>query len=587
MFLNLLATALVLCILGIVFLLVAYVTALAILLFIPWTQAYLVFAHWLRLQNPARLLIPEAYTLRPFVTRTIYISTPDGLRLGAWHILPLNTPKATLEKIHAIDTQHTRAGSATAQEGTHAATHSIFEDALINAEKVVLYFHGQAGDRGKANRISAYQGIQHAMPSAHVVTIDCRGYGDSEGFPSEAGFKVDALAAWSWITKRVESHKVLIYGHSLGSGIATNLCLQLEEQQIQPLALVLDAAFTSMPDMMTGYRRVPIVWPFARFPVLLNHFKLRLMDRFETVRAVETMKSPLLLIHGHEDADVLITNSHTLFHTALTARRLQSCTKELAVTEAGEAGEAEDEMARAGLELSFQVSHSTGRHLESLDQAMVRRIRTEEAGTESIKDNGRPSSFGSDSGVGSEAPSGSNSAFATSPHRHGPKEEDYLASAQLMSSSLSTEKTKGKGHEHKHHHSHHHSHHSHNHGHGIDNTHHHYHGRDEHSQCTIQLEFPREGALEYNQEYQIGFLTVQFAVHNTCIDFEIAKEALGAFVETVEKRRRSRTTTVDSGLSDMSKHGHEEHGHYDDLARILRRRKIGFVDQSEVPEVVE
>ncbi|KAF9321309.1 Monoacylglycerol lipase abhd12 [Podila horticola] len=508
MFLNLLATALVLCILGVVFLLVAYVTALAILLFIPWTQAYLVFAHWLRLQNPARLLTPEAYTLRR--------------------------------------------------------------------------------DRGKANRISAYQGIQRAMPSAHVVTIDCRGYGDSDGFPSEAGFKVDALTAWSWITKRVESHKVLIYGHSLGSGIATNLCLQLEEQQIQPLALVLDAAFTSMPDMMTGYRRIPIVWPFARFPVLLNHFKMRLMDRFETVRAVETMKSPLLLIHGQEDADVLITNSHTLFHTALTARRLQSFTKELAVTEAGEAGEAEDEMARAGLELSFQISHSSGRHLESLDQAMMRRnIRTE--GTEGMKDNERPSSFGSDSGIGSESPSGNSSAFATSPRRHGPKEEGYLASTQLTSSfspSTPLEETKLKEHEHKHHH---HAHHNHSHD-GDHHTHHH-HGhlsKDEHSQCTIQLEFPREGALEYNQEYQIGFLTVQFAVHNTCIDFEIAKEALGAFVETVEKKRRSRIATVDSGVSDTSNNGHGEHGqHHDDLTRILRRRKVGFVDQSEVPEVVE
>jgi len=152
---------------------------------------------------------------------------------------------------------------------------------------IYCFFLLNTGDRGKGNRISAYQGIQRSIPSAHVITIDCRGYGDSEGFPSEAGFKVDALTAWSWITKRVEAHKVLIYGHSLGSGIATNLCLQLEEQQIQPLALVLDAAFTSMPDMMTGYRRIPIVWPFARFPVLLNHFKLRLMDRFETVRAVE------------------------------------------------------------------------------------------------------------------------------------------------------------------------------------------------------------------------------------------------------------------------------------------------------------
>lgn len=140
------------------------------------------FAHWLRLQNPARLLTPEAYTLRrmfdgvpnketklimnmpaqrkkklttvllryltsfvAFATRTIYISTPDGLRLGAWHILPLSTPRTTLEKIHAIVTQHTRAGSTTAQEGDLATTDSVFEDALINAERVVLYFHGQAG----------------------------------------------------------------------------------------------------------------------------------------------------------------------------------------------------------------------------------------------------------------------------------------------------------------------------------------------------------------------------------------------------------------------------------------------------------
>jgi len=92
------------------------------------------------------------------------------------------------------------------------------------------------------------------MPTAHVVTIDCRGYGDSDGFPSEAGFKTDAMAAWSWLTKRVAGEAVVVYGHSLGSGVATNLCLQLEEQQDAPLALILDAAFTSMPEMMTAYR---------------------------------------------------------------------------------------------------------------------------------------------------------------------------------------------------------------------------------------------------------------------------------------------------------------------------------------------
>ncbi|CAO3565877.1 unnamed protein product [Mortierella alpina] len=561
MILNLLATALVLCILGVLFLLIAYVTALAILFFVPWTQAYLVFAHWLRLQNPARLLTPEAYTLQPFTTRNIRISTSDSLRLGAWHILPKDTPKATLERIYALEPvsprpQRRSSNSSTSSGSTELIIderiEAIFEEALKSAHKVVLYFHGQVGDRGKSNRIATYKGIQEAMPSAHVITIDCRGYGDSDGFPSELGFKIDAYAAWVWVTQRVACEKVIIYGHSLGSGIATNLCLELEEQQLAPLAMVLDAAFTSMPDMMTAYRKIPIVRPFARFPFLLNHFKMRLMDRFETVRAVETIKSPLLLIHGQEDADVLISNSHTLFHTALTARRLQSCTKELAVTEAGEAASAEDELARAGLELSFQTSHSTSRETGSVDGQLLSRaarskqdqgangqhadLLKEPASTTTPE----PWPLGSDSGIGSEAVSGNNSAFATSPEHSVRKEKPVVGPA--VSSRARND-----------------------HGHG---------------QChTVQLDFPREGALEYNQEYQIGFLTVEYAVHNTCMDFAIAKEVLGAFLRAAEHQ------------SVASSNNGSQRTHTDaveqDLAKVLCRDKIGYVDLGEVPEVVE
>ncbi|KAF9968867.1 Protein abhd12b [Mortierella alpina] len=543
MILNLLATALVLCILGVLFLLIAYMTSLAILLFVPWTQAYLVFAHWL-----------------PFTTRNIRISTSDGLRLGAWHILPKDTPKATLERIYALEPVSPRprrsSNSSTSSGSTELITderiEAIFEEALKSAHKVVLYFHGQVGDRGKSNRIATYKGIQEAMPSAHVITIDCRGYGDSDGFPSELGFKIDAFAAWVWVTQRVACEKVIIYGHSLGSGIATNLCLELEEQQLAPLALVLDAAFTSMPDMMTAYRKIPIVRPFARFPFLLNHFKMRLMDRFETVRAVETIKSPLLLIHGQEDADVLISNSHTLFHTALTARRLHSCTKELAVTEAGEAASAEDELARAGLELSFQISHSTSREAGSVDgQLLSRSARSKQdqgangQHADILKEpapttTSEPSPLGSDSGIGSEAVSGNNSAFATSPEHSVRKEKPavgHSASSRARND----------------------------HGHG---------------QChTVQLDFPREGALEYNQEYQIAFLTVEYAVHNTCMDFAIAKEVLGAFLRAAEHQS--------AATSNIGSHRTNADAVEQDLAKVLCRDKIGYVDLGEVPEVVE
>lgn len=392
------------------------------------------------------------------------------------------------------------------------------------------------------------------MPTAHVVTIDCRGYGDSDGFPSEIGFKTDSMAAWLWLTRRVSSEVVVIYGHSLGSGVATNLCLQLEEQQDAPLALILDAAFTSMPDMMTAYRKIPIVRPFARFPFLLNHFKMRLMDRFETVRAVETIRSPLLLIHGQEDADVLISNSHTLFHTALTARRLQSCTKELAVTEAGEAREQEDELARAGIELTFQSSHSSSMEERAGHGVLSRRsglLGRDSLDAMDLLKETRPTSFDRDSGIGSGTTSGSSSTLANSP-RHDPKEPD-------------------------------------NHGNGP---------------CqTVQLDFPREGSLEYNQEYQIGFLTVQYAVHNTCTDFVITKEVLGAFLTTVENRRignvrsaESKDATINSSIDadrtsckngDGGSESNSDSSHEQDLAKVLCLDKIGLVDLSEVPEVVE
>lgn len=504
MIVNLLATALLLCILGVVFLLIAYLTSLAILLFVPWTQAYLVFAHWLRFQNPSRLVTPEAYALRPFSTRNVRITTSDGLLLGAWHILPTNTPRSVLERIHANELAMPQKDQINSHDlAVNEKTDAIFEAALEDAEYVVLYFHGQVADRGKSNRIATYKGIQEAIPSAHVVTIDCRGYGDSQGFPSEVGFRIDAFAAWQWVTQRVRSDQVVIYGHSLGSGIATNLCLQLEEHQIAPLAMVLDAAFTSMPDMMTAYRKIPIIRPFARFPFLLNHFKLRLLDRFETVRAVETIRSPLLLIHGQEDWDVLISNSHTLFHTALSARRLQSCTREpLATLDASE-----DQVARAGFDVSFEKSHTTDRDLgPSIHQTISRtpRVQQQNGDAESIHDDSKSRAVNSN---------GSNSSSALPSRDH-----------------------KGNG--------------------GVH---------------TVQLDFPREGALEYNQEYQIGFLTVQYAAHNTCMEFAISHQVLGSFVGAVQSRQCT------NGTQKAVK----------DLVKVLCHDKIGYVDKSEVPEVVE
>ncbi|KAG0264504.1 hypothetical protein DFQ27_001173 [Actinomortierella ambigua] len=485
------------------------------------------FAHWLRLGSPARLATPEAYTLTPFTTRNIKIQTPDNLRLGAWHILPKNTPKAVVQHIQA---------AASAEYDPAGAVDAIFDKALREADKVVLYFHGQVGDRGKGNRIATYKNVQAALPTTHVVAVDCRGFGDSDGFPSELGFITDALAAWGWVTERVSHQRVMIYGHSLGTGISANLCRKLEEQGVVPLAMILDAAFTSMPDMMTAYRRIPIVRPFARFPLLINHFKQNLLDRFETVRAVESIQAPLLLIHGQEDADVLISNSHTLFHTALTSRRLQTCTRELSVTEAGESKEAEEELARAGLDLGFRDSLTTATNASSSDQPeslLFRGARSsrdpwteepeEQAANQGSKDLSRPSSplsSGNDSGIGSGLTSpGSVIKDEARTKEHAPGDEDSTLS--MLDDPHSPRQDLHHCHDDDHHH-----------------HHHQQHMGDGHfGSCrTVQLEFPREGSLEYNQQFQIGFLTVQYAIHNNCGEFEITREVLSLFIEAVERR---------------------------------------------------
>lgn len=84
-----------------------------------------------------------------FSTRNIRISTSDGLRLGAWHILPTNTPRDTLERIQAIEQLSSVPQKDNPKVGSDGVvnekTEAIFESALEAAENVVLYFHGQVG----------------------------------------------------------------------------------------------------------------------------------------------------------------------------------------------------------------------------------------------------------------------------------------------------------------------------------------------------------------------------------------------------------------------------------------------------------
>jgi abhydrolase domain-containing protein 12 len=87
-----------------------------------------------------------------------------------------------------------------------------------------------------------------SQPHCHVLAIDYRGFGDSTwAVPTQAGLQIDALAAYSWLIDHgVTGSRIVVTGHSLGSGVATDLVRHLEETGKSYAGLLLLSAYASI-----------------------------------------------------------------------------------------------------------------------------------------------------------------------------------------------------------------------------------------------------------------------------------------------------------------------------------------------------
>lgn len=166
-----------------------------------------------------------------------------------------------------------------------------------NATQALLYCHGNAGDI----RDWVHAALPFVGAGVSVLVWDYRGYGRSEGAPSEEGLYRDGEAAWRWLRARAEREglPVAILGKSLGSAVAIHIAAGAS-----PAALVLDSAFTSMREVVTQ------VVPWA--PV---HLVPRLFESLERAPAVT---SPTLVVHGGRDSLVPVAQGRRLYE-ALTA----------------------------------------------------------------------------------------------------------------------------------------------------------------------------------------------------------------------------------------------------------------------------
>ena len=150
-----------------------------------------------------------------------------------------------------------------------------------NQKGILLFCHGNGGNMShRLESIKLFHGL-----GLSVLIFDYRGYGESEGSPSEAGTYTDAEAAWDYLVKarNVSPESIIIFGRSLGGAVAAHLA-----KANKPRALILESTFTSAGDLGAHH--------FPYFPVrLLSRF------RYSAVEYVRQVSCPILVVHSRGD----------------------------------------------------------------------------------------------------------------------------------------------------------------------------------------------------------------------------------------------------------------------------------------------
>ncbi|MGI9335019.1 MAG: alpha/beta hydrolase [Gammaproteobacteria bacterium] len=176
----------------------------------------------------------------------------------------------------------------------------------VAGPKAVLFFHGNAGnisDRPQTLLVFAELGLSTLM-------VDYRGYGLSEGSPDEAGTYRDAEAAWHYLvdTRGFEPKEILVFGRSLGGGIASWFATRSQpdgspSRALTPAGLVLESTFTSIPDVAAPhYPLFPVRW-LARV-------------HYPSLERVSRSHLPLLVVHGRDDRTIPFTHGERIFRAA-------------------------------------------------------------------------------------------------------------------------------------------------------------------------------------------------------------------------------------------------------------------------------
>ena len=146
--------------------------------------------------------------------------------------------------------------------------------------KTLLFFHGNAGKID--SRI--YKLNEFSKLNINYLIFAYRGFSGNEGNPSEKGLYKDSRAVKYWLNlNNIQDSEIILYGESLGTAIAVDLGKEFDFSGI-----ILESPFTSMTELGKKY------YPYL--PV-----KLLLKDKYETIKKLDKINSPILVMHGAKD----------------------------------------------------------------------------------------------------------------------------------------------------------------------------------------------------------------------------------------------------------------------------------------------
>tara|TARA_B100000029_G_scaffold273438_1_gene268213 strand:+ start:953 stop:1756 length:804 start_codon:yes stop_codon:yes gene_type:complete len=157
---------------------------------------------------------------------------------------------------------------------------SWYHNKDINKYKTILFLHGNAGTlENRIHKINHFNNMQ-----VNFLIIAWRGFSGNKGQPTEKGLYEDARSAVNWLkSKGVKESNIIIYGESLGTGVATEI-----SQNKNFAGIILESPFTSMID--AGKDKYPYL------PV-----RLLLKDKYESDKKIKNINIPILIMHGKID----------------------------------------------------------------------------------------------------------------------------------------------------------------------------------------------------------------------------------------------------------------------------------------------